>query len=119
MNRRTFYTSALAPPLRRGCTPRTNARPASCCVPRGKPSTSATSATRRACSRCLKKYLPEAEVRLWPSSVDNGVDEMLHRGSRSCAWLWGRLNKGRVCGVRLSAARSGPSFVAERDVAKW
>ena len=25
----------------------------------------------------LEKYLPEAEVRLWPSQVDNGVDEML------------------------------------------
>src|SRR5690349_13691528 len=27
----------------------------------------------------LEKQLPEAEVRLWPSSVDNGVDRMLQR----------------------------------------
>ena len=26
----------------------------------------------------LEKYLPEVEVRLWPSKVDNGVEEMLN-----------------------------------------
>src|SRR6185295_970284 len=25
----------------------------------------------------LEKHIPEADVRLWPSSVDNGVEEML------------------------------------------
>ncbi len=25
----------------------------------------------------LERYLPEAEVQLWPSKVDNGVEEML------------------------------------------
>src|SRR5947208_11105077 len=27
--------------------------------------------------RLLEQYLPDAEVRLWPSSVDNGVEQLL------------------------------------------
>src|SRR5512134_2059701 len=29
--------------------------------------------------RLLEEHLPEAEVRLWPSNVGNGVEEMLRR----------------------------------------
>ena len=68
----------------------------------------------------LEKYLPEAEVRLWPSQVDNGVDEMLLRRFPKL-----RIVKG-VEEIKAAFAEcdfllhgSGPSFVAEKDVAKW
>jgi hypothetical protein len=70
--------------------------------------------------RLLEEYLPDAEVRLWPSSVGNGVEAMLRR----------RFPKVEIVqkGAALKAAfaecdfllhGSGPSLVAERDVIKW
>ena len=68
----------------------------------------------------LEKYLPEVEVRLWPSSVGNGVAEM----------LLARFPKLRIIQTpeALKAAfdecdfllhGSGPSLVAAQDIAKW
>jgi hypothetical protein len=68
----------------------------------------------------LEKYIPEAEVRLWPSSVDNGVEEMLTKRFPKL-----RIIKGRE-GILAALAEcdfllhgSGPGFVAHKDVAKW
>ena len=68
----------------------------------------------------LEKHLPEVEVRLWPSSVGNGVGEM----------LLARFPKLRIIQTPadLKAAfeecdfllhGSGPSLVAAQDIAKW
>lgn len=68
----------------------------------------------------LENYLPEVEVRLWPSSVGNGVAEM----------LLARFPKLRIIQTpeALKAAfeecdfllhGSGPSLVAAPDIAKW
>src|SRR5262249_9174098 len=68
----------------------------------------------------LEKYMPDVEVRLWPSNIGNGVEEMLLK----------RFPKLKVIKARddISAAftecdfllhGSGPSFVAQKDVAKW
>jgi hypothetical protein len=68
----------------------------------------------------LEKHLPEVEVRLWPSSVGNGVGEM----------LLARFPKLRIIETPadLKAAfeecdfllhGSGPSLVAAHDIAKW
>lgn len=68
----------------------------------------------------LEKHLPEVEVRLWPSSVGNGVAEM----------LLARFPKLRIIQTpeALKAAfdecdfllhGSGPSLVAAQDIAKW
>ena len=68
----------------------------------------------------LEKHLPQVEVRLWPSKVDNGVDAM----------LMSRFPKLRIVqdAEALKAAfaecdfllhGSGPSLVAEKDVARW
>lgn len=68
----------------------------------------------------LEKYLPEAEVRLWPSHVDNGVDEMLRRRFPKVPIVQGAdaiLAAFAECDFLLHG--SGPSFVAEKDVAKW
>jgi hypothetical protein len=68
----------------------------------------------------LEKHLPEVEVRLWPSSVANGVAEM----------LLARFPKLHIiqtpealkiafeeCDFLLHG--SGPSLVAAQDIAKW
>jgi polysaccharide pyruvyl transferase WcaK-like protein len=68
----------------------------------------------------LEKYLPEVEVRLWPSNVKNGVEEMLRK----------RFPKLRIiqtpeeiqqafteCVFLLHG--SGPSLVAKQDVERW
>ncbi len=68
----------------------------------------------------LEKYLPEAEVRLWPSSVGNGVEEMLARRFPKLKIIKSRediLAAFSECDFLLHG--SGPSLVAQKDVAKW
>ncbi|MBI5772985.1 MAG: polysaccharide pyruvyl transferase family protein, partial [Verrucomicrobia bacterium] len=68
----------------------------------------------------IEKHLPGVEVRLWPSKVDNGVEEI----------LLARFPKVRIvkgadalkaafaeCDVLLHG--SGPSVVAQNVVARW
>lgn len=68
----------------------------------------------------LERHFPEAEVRLWPSSVGDGVREMLLR----------RFPKLDIVDTKDAIARaltecdfllhgSGPSLVGNRDVARW
>jgi len=68
----------------------------------------------------LEKHFPEAEIRLWPSHVGNGVEEM----------LLARFPKLKIVKdeASLTAAfsecefllhGSGPSLVAEKDVVRW
>jgi polysaccharide pyruvyl transferase WcaK-like protein len=68
----------------------------------------------------LERYIPEAEVRLWPSKVTDGVEELLKA----------RFPKVPIVSKpdELKAAfaecdfllhGSGPSLVAEKDVLKW
>lgn len=67
----------------------------------------------------LEKYLPEAEVRLWPSNVGNGVAGMLQRRFPKVPILNGREDIQAAfseCDFLLHG--SGPGFVA-KDVAKW
>ncbi len=68
----------------------------------------------------LEKYLPEAEVRLWPSSVDHGVREMLQRRFPKVGIVEGAdAIKAAFDECDFLLHGSGPSFVAEKDVAKW
>ena len=64
--------------------------------------------------------LPDVEVRLWPSNVDNGVDEMLTKRFPKLKIIKGRddiLAALKECDFLLHG--SGPGFVAHKDVAKW
>jgi hypothetical protein len=69
----------------------------------------------------LEKHLPEAAVTLWPSSVDNGVGEMLQRRFPKLRILV----PGKVDVAQAYADHdfllhgSGPSLVAERDLGRW
>jgi polysaccharide pyruvyl transferase WcaK-like protein len=68
----------------------------------------------------LEKHFPEAEIRLWPSNVGNGVEEMLLarfprlqivKGSESLKAAFAE------CDFLLHG--SGPSLVGEKDVVRW
>jgi len=69
----------------------------------------------------LEKHLPEADVTLWPSSVDNGVAAILHRRFPKLRIL----APGQVDVAQAYADHdfllhgSGPSLVAEKDVVRW
>lgn len=68
----------------------------------------------------LEKYRPDAEVRLWPSSVDNGVEEMLRARFPKVEIVKGedRLKAAFAeCDFLLHG--SGASLVAEKDVVRW
>ncbi len=68
----------------------------------------------------LEQYLPDAEVRLWPTSVGNGVEEMLMKRFSKLKIIKGRediLAAFAECDFLLHG--SGPGFVAQKDVAKW
>jgi polysaccharide pyruvyl transferase WcaK-like protein len=68
----------------------------------------------------LEEHWAEAEITLWPSKVDNGVEEMLRQRFpklklvRNAADL---TEAFRECSFLLHG--SGPSLVAERDVVRW
>lgn len=68
----------------------------------------------------LEKYLPEAEVRLWPSDVGSGVEEMLHRRFPRVSIMKTREETERCfeeCDFMLHG--SGPSLVAGKDLYRW
>jgi len=68
----------------------------------------------------LESHLPEVEVCLWPSKVDNGVEELLRT-----RFPWLTIAKSAAeqkaafarCDFLLHG--SGASLVAERDVVRW
>ena len=68
----------------------------------------------------LEKYLPEAEVRLWPSSVDNGVEDLLRRRFPKLILARSHEEVAKAfaeCDFFLHG--SGASLVAEKDLARW
>ncbi len=70
--------------------------------------------------RLLAEHLPEADVRLWPSNVDNGVEAMLKRRFPNLDIVKGASAQKKAmddCDFLLHG--SGPSLVAEKDVARW
>ncbi len=68
----------------------------------------------------LEKYLPEVEVRLWPSKVDNGVEEMLRARFPKLIIIQGsEMLKAAFAECPFLLHGSGPSLVAQRDVERW
>ncbi|GAB3954066.1 polysaccharide pyruvyl transferase family protein [Spirosoma harenae] len=68
----------------------------------------------------LEKYLPEVEVRLWPSNVANGVEEMLRKRFPTVPIIRTpeEINRAFSDCVFLVHG-SGPSLVARKDVERW
>jgi hypothetical protein len=68
----------------------------------------------------LEKYLPEAEIQLWPSKVDNGVDKLLMTRFPRLKIVQGAdalKTAFKECDFLLHS--SGASLVAQADVIKW
>jgi polysaccharide pyruvyl transferase WcaK-like protein len=67
----------------------------------------------------LEKHLPEVEVRLWPSKLDNGVEEMLNARFPKVKIIRGEEVKKSFEECDFLLHCSGPSLVAQNDVVKW
>jgi len=68
----------------------------------------------------LEKHYPEAEVRLWPSKVDNGAEEMLLQRFPKLTIIQGpEALKAAFTECDFLLHGSGPSLVAQKDVARW
>ncbi|MCB1088883.1 MAG: polysaccharide pyruvyl transferase family protein, partial [Verrucomicrobiae bacterium] len=70
--------------------------------------------------RLLEEHLPDVEVTLWPSKVDNGVEELLRERFPKVRIIKGAddLKKAFAeCDFLLHG--SGASLVAEKDVVRW
>lgn len=68
----------------------------------------------------LEKYLPEAEVRLWPTDVGHGVSEILRRRFPKVAIVEGpEAIRSALAECDFLLHGSGPSLVGEAQVAKW
>jgi len=68
----------------------------------------------------LERELPDVAVTLWPSSIAGGVEEMLRRRFPRVAIATDRAAIDAAfmeCDLLLHG--SGPSLVAEKDVARW
>ncbi len=68
----------------------------------------------------IERYIPDAEVRLWPSHVGHGVDEMLRRRFPKLQIVSGEEALARAfeeCDFLLHG--SGPWLVAPTDVERW
>jgi polysaccharide pyruvyl transferase WcaK-like protein len=68
----------------------------------------------------LEKHFPEAEVRLWPGSVGNGVDAMLRARFPKLSIVQDPAAlKAAFSECDFLLHGSGPSLVAEKDVMRW
>lgn len=68
----------------------------------------------------LEKYLPDVEVRLWPSSLGNGVEELMRRRFPKVSIIKSPSEIAMAfneCAFLLHG--SGPSLVARKDVERW
>jgi polysaccharide pyruvyl transferase WcaK-like protein len=68
----------------------------------------------------LEQFIPDALVQLWPSSVDNGVAELLMKRFPKLTILAGKEAIAAAikdCDFFLHGSSSG--FAAEKDVARW
>lgn len=68
----------------------------------------------------LEQHLPDAEITLWPSNIDNGVDELLMARFPKLKIAKGaEALKAAFAENEFLLHGSGPSLVAERDVVRW
>jgi len=70
--------------------------------------------------RLLEEQFPEAEVRLWPSSIADGVEELLKKRFPKLTFVKSAQDIARCfeeCDFLLHG--SGPALVAQKDIARW
>lgn len=70
--------------------------------------------------RLLEQHLPEAEIFLWPSRVDHGVDRMLLARFPKLRILQGTADiESAFRDADFLLHGSGPSLVGEKEVRRW
>lgn len=68
----------------------------------------------------LEQHLPEAEITLWPSRIDNGVEEILSARFPKLGFIKGNDDLERAFSESdFLLHGSGPSLVAQKDVERW
>ncbi|MDM8176692.1 MULTISPECIES: polysaccharide pyruvyl transferase family protein [Olivibacter] len=68
----------------------------------------------------LEKHLPDVEVRLWPMSINNGVEPMLRKRFPHVKIVQGEADLARAWQESdFLLHGSGPSLVAAKDIARW
>jgi polysaccharide pyruvyl transferase WcaK-like protein len=68
----------------------------------------------------LEKHLPDTEIHLWPSSVGDGVEELLTRRFPKLKIVKGpEALKAAFAECDFLLHGSGSGFVAQKDVARW
>lgn len=67
----------------------------------------------------LEKHIPQAGITLWPSNVENGVREMLLARFPRLKTVQGDAVKQAFDQCDFLLHGSGPSLVAQKDVARW
>ncbi len=68
----------------------------------------------------LETYLPDVEVTLWPSRIDNGVEEILKTRFPKLRIIKGADDLKRALAENdFLLHGSGPSLVAQKDVERW
>ncbi len=68
----------------------------------------------------LEKYIPDAEVRLWPSDVGDGVEEMLQKRFPNVPILKTKASRDKALEEGdFMVHGSGPSMVARKDLDVW
>lgn len=68
----------------------------------------------------LERHLPEAETTLWPSRIDNGVEELLRQRFPKLKIAAGGADLKRAFEENdFLLHGSGPSLVAQKDVVRW
>src|SRR5262245_42010577 len=68
----------------------------------------------------LEKHVPAAEIRLWPSKVDNGVEDLLVARFPKLRIVKGAEQlKSAFAECDFLLHGSGASLVAEKDVVRW
>ncbi len=68
----------------------------------------------------LEKYLPDAEVTLWPSKIDAGVEPLLMSRFPRLKLAMSEADKKEAIKTNdFLLHGSGPSLVAQKDVARW
>lgn len=68
----------------------------------------------------LGEHLPEAEITLWPSGLDNGVEELLRKNFPKLSFAQGaEAVKQAFADCDFLLHGSGASLVAQKHVAQW
>jgi polysaccharide pyruvyl transferase WcaK-like protein len=120
MNRRTFLTSALAAAATSTLFAQQKRAPRIVLRSSWQTVNIGDIAHTPGVLKLLEQYLPDAEVRLWPSKVDNGVAELLRARFPKLTIIQGSKALDAAfaeCDFLLHG--SGASLVAEKDVVRW